>query len=52
MLYDATGRKFTDIALNGARTFDTHGMNEGIYWLMIRALDGALLSRQRLIIAG
>ena len=51
-LVDATGRRSTDMTLNGDRTFDTRGMSEGIYFLLIRTLDGTLLSRQRLIITG
>lgn len=39
-LFDATGRKAADIALNGDRSFDTHAFGEGIYFMMIRDLQG------------
>ncbi len=51
-LYDATGRRSGEMQLISGRSFDTQGLGEGVYVLMIRSMEGALLSRQRLVVGG
>lgn len=51
-LYDATGRMSAAVTLTGDRTIDTSGMVEGVYFVLISAMDGTRLACQRLVVEG